>query len=259
MLDLRSAIAAVLLALSGIATCRADDVPAIAAASDLKFALPVVVKAFESETGKTVKVTFGSSGVLATQIANGAPFEVLFSADEAIVKDLFVRGLLRDDGKIYGLGRLSVYAPVGSAVTCDADLTGLKTALAAGKVGKFAIANPEHAPYGRAARDALQKAGLWDGVAPHLVLGENISQTLQFAIDGGADAALVSAPLVEAPEFTGKGCHLRVSETLVAPLRQSMGVSRTSSATASAFAAFMISAKGQEILAKYGFSFPPAP
>lgn len=252
-------MAAVATSLCFAPACRADDAPAIAAASDLKFALPVVVKAFEAETGKSVKVTFGSSGVLATQISNGAPFEVLFSADEALVKGLFDHGLLRGEGQIYGLGRLSLYAPDGSPVTCDAELAGLKSALASGKVTKIAIANPEHAPYGRAAREALQKAALWDGVTPRLVLGENVSQALQFAVEGGADAAFAPAPLVEAPEFPGKGCHVRVSETLVAPLRQRLGVLKTAGSIATNFAAFITSAKGQAILGKYGFSFPPAP
>ena len=240
-------------------SCLADDGPAIAAASDLKFALPVVAKEFEAATGKSVKLTFGSSGVLATQIANGAPFELFLSADESLVKDLASRGLLRDEGQVYALGRLAVFAPFGSAVTCDADLAGLKSALNAGKVSKVAIANPEHAPYGRAAQAALQKADAWTGVSTHLVLGESATQALQFATEGGADAALVPAPLVEAPEFPGKGCHERVSEALVAPLVQRLGVVKSASAIAADFALFITSANGREILAKCGFSFASPP
>jgi molybdate transport system substrate-binding protein len=232
----------------------ADEAVLVAAAADLKFALPAVAAAFEAETGTPVKMTFGSSGQLATQIANGAPFEVFLSADEALVAGLVEKGVTRDAGHLYALGPVALYVPEGSPVTPDENLAGLKAALAAGALGKFAIANPEHAPYGRAARDALQKAGLWATIQPHLVLGENVSQALQFVETGGANGALIAAPLVEAPEFTGKGQHLRVSEALAPPLRQRLVVLKIASPGASAFAAFITSDKGQAILAKYGFS-----
>jgi molybdate transport system substrate-binding protein len=238
---------------------HASDAPAIAAASDLKFALPVLAKAFEAESGQSVKLTFGSSGVLATQIANGAPFEVFLSADEALVEDLNARGLLRDAGQIYALGQLALFAPEGSAVTCDPDLAGLKGALASGKADKISIANPEHAPYGRAAKAAMEAAGFWMDAQSYMLLGESATQALQFATDGGAAAALVPAPLVEAPEFPGKGCHVRVSEQLAKPLRQRIGLAKTAGKAATDFAAFITSEKGRAILSKYGFSFPSVP
>lgn len=226
----------------------------VAAAADLKFALPAVATAYEAETGKSVKLTFGSSGQLAAQIANGAPFEVFLSADEGLVAGLVANGVTRDAGHLYALGPVALYVPEGSPVTPDENLAGLKAALAVGRLGKFAIANPEHAPYGRAARDALQKAGIWETIQPHLVLGENVSQALQFAETGGANGALIAAPLVEAPEFTGKGQHVRVSKALVAPLRQRLVVLKAAGQDASEFAAFIMSDKGRAILTKYGFS-----
>lgn len=235
---------------------KAGEAVLVAAAADLKFALPAVATAFEAETGKSVKLTFGSSGQFATQIENGAPFELFLSADEALVANLAAKGLTRDEGQLYALGRVSLYVPDGSPVTPDENLAGLKAALVSGTLGKFAIANPEHAPYGRAARAALQKAGLWDAIGPHLVLGENVSQALQFAETGGAGGALVSAPLVEAPEFTGKGHHVRLAAALAAPLRQRLVVLKTARPDAAEFAAFITSDKGQAILAKYGFSAP---
>ncbi len=248
---------AAVLSLSAAATPLIAGEPAlVAAATDLKFALPAVATAFEGATGKSVKLTFGASGQLAAQIENGAPFEVFLSADEALVTGLAAKGLTRDGGKLYGLGHVALYIPEGSPVAADANLAGLKAALASSTLGKFAIANPEHAPYGRAARAALQKAGLWDAIGPHLVLGENVSQALQFAETGGAGGALVSAPLVEAPEFTGKGHHVRVAAALAAPLRQRLVVLKTASPDAAEFAAFITSDKGQAILAKYGFSAP---
>ena len=238
---------------------RAADAPAIAAASDLKFALPVMAKAFEAETGQAVKLTFGSSGVFATQIANGAPFEVFMSADEALVDDLAMRGFLRDGGQLYGLGALALFAPEGSATTCDAELAGLKATLASGQSGKISIASPEHAPYGRAAQAALTASGAWQDAQAHMLLGENAAQALLFATEGGAGAALIPAPLVEAPEFSAKGCHIRISDRLAPPLRQRLAVVKSAGKAAIDFAAFITSDKGKAILAKYGFSFPSGP
>ncbi len=234
----------------------AADAPLIAAATDLKFALPALAKDFERETGHAVTLTFGSSGLLAAQIANGAPFELFLSADEALVHGLNDSGLTRDGGQLYGLGRLSLFVPETSPIIADAELTGLKAALASGKVAKFAIPNPDHAPYGRAAREALQAAGMWEPIASHLVLGDTATQALQFALQGGAGGALVPAPLVEAPEFTSPGRHVRVAASLVAPLRQRLVLMKTAGPTAADFAAFITSEKGRAILAKYGFSGP---
>lgn len=234
----------------------AGEAARVAAASDLKFALPALGRAFEAETGQTVSLTFGSSGQLAAQIANSAPFELFLSADESFVKDLHAKSLTRDEGELYALGRLSLFVADGSPIAADENLDGLKAALAAGKVTKFAIANPDHAPYGRAARAALEAAGLWSKAEPLLVRGDNATQTLQFALEGGADGALVPAPLVEAPEFSGKGRHVRVNSKLVAALRQRLVVMKTASPAATAFAAFITSGKGRAILVKYGFSAP---
>ena len=234
----------------------AAGVPLVAAAADLKFALPDIAKAFEEETGHAVKLTFGSSGQLAAQIANGAPFELFLSADETYVQSLAAKGVTRDGGALYGLGQLSLYVPENSEIQTDAELTGLKAALVAGAIGKFSIANPEHAPYGRAARDALTKAGLWTLIEPHLVLGESATQALQFVLQGGASAALVPAPLVEAPQFTGKGRHVRLAPSLVQPLHQRLVLMKSAGAVAADFAAFITSPKGRAILAKYGFSSP---
>ena len=250
---------AALTGLTVTAEAHAEAAGLIAAATDLKFALPELARQFEADSGHTLTLTYGSSGVLATQIAKGAPFELFFSADEALVQDLAGQGLTRDGGTLYGLGRLSLFAPETSPVQVDAEFNGVKAALADGKILKFSIANPAHAPYGRAAREALQKAGLWEAVSPLLVLGENATQALQFATDGGADAALVPAPLVEAPEFSGKGRHVRLSGEIAAPLRQRMVLMKSAGQAATDFAAFITSDKGRAVLAKYGFSLPDRP
>ncbi len=251
--------AAAAVGVSGAKQSHAETAGLIAAASDLKFALPELARQFETETGHALTLTFGSSGVLATQIAKGAPFELFFSADEDLAQGLVDQGLTRDTGALYGLGRLSLYVPETSAVKADAGLEGVKAALAERKIWKFAIANPAHAPYGRAAREALQKVGLWAAITPLLVLGESATQTLQFATDGGADAALVPAPLVEAPGFAAKGRHVRLADALSAPLRQRMVLTKLAGPSAIAFAAFITSDNGRAILAKYGFSLPDRP
>lgn len=247
---------AALCAFGSTIASAADDTPLVAAASNLQFAMPEVVKAYEAETGHTVKVTFGSSGQFATQIANGAPFDVFLSADEAMVQGLVAQGLTVDAGRLYALGLLALYVPSSSTIKVDAYLEGLKDALKAGNVSKFAIASPQHAPYGRAAREALQSVGMWAEIEPKLVIGENVSQALQFVTEGGASAGLVPLSLLVAPAMAGKGQHVIVSGTLVKPLPQRMVVLKRAGLAANAFASFITSQKGQAILAKFGFSSP---
>ena len=162
---------------------RADDAPSVAAAASLRYALDEIAKRYEKETGKSVKITYGATGNLVHQIENGAPFQALFAADDESVKKLAKAGKTEGEPVVFARGELSLIAPKGSPVTVDADLKGLKEALTAGKVKHVAIANPETAPYGRAARESLQKAGLWDQVQPLLVIGENVGQAAQVRFD----------------------------------------------------------------------------
>ena len=136
------------------------DTPNVAAAADLKFALSEIAASYEKETGKAVKLSFGSSGNFARQIPQGAPFELFLSADEDYILKLAAAGLMQGDGRLYAIGRIALLVPHGSKLTADSELKDLGAALADGRVQRFAIANPEHAPYGRAARAALQRAGL---------------------------------------------------------------------------------------------------
>ena len=168
----RALIAVVLLAMPMAA--RAADEPVIAAAADLNAVMPEILALFSRQTGKTVKLTFGSSGNFAQQIQNGAPFEVFLSADEAYVQKLEAAGKTEDAGTLYATGRIGLFEPANSPTR--ADFADLAAAVADGRLTKFAIANPEHAPYGRAAREALIHAGLWDAIQPKLVLGENVAQ-----------------------------------------------------------------------------------
>lgn len=244
----------VIAALAG-GTCAAQARPPIvAAASDLKFALTEIAARFEADTGRKVQLSFGSSGNFARQIRQGAPFELFMSADEGFVLELADAGLTRDRGALYAVGRIVLYAPKDSTIGLDADLKGLREAWRA--IRKFAIANPEHAPYGRAAQQALQALALWDFVQPKLVLGENIAQTAQFVTTGNAQAGIIALSLALAPELQRQGRHVLLPETLHDPLRQRMVLTRRAGETAAQFYAYLREPPARAILKRYGFLLP---
>ena len=133
---------------------------------------------------------FGASGTLTRQIQDGAPFELFLAADEEFPNQLTAAGLTRDAGVVYAVGRLVLFAPTGSPLTVDERLDGLATLVKAGNVDRFAIANPDVAPYGRAAEAVLRKHGLWEAIRPQLVLGDTIAQAAQFATTGNASGGI---------------------------------------------------------------------
>jgi molybdate transport system substrate-binding protein len=245
---------------SGVAAIATEaagaGVPVIAAAADLNYALPEIAKLFTEQTGKSVKLAFGSSGNFAAQLQQGAPFELFFSADESYVERLAAAGLARDDGALYAVGRIGLFAPKGSPLRVDTELAGLRTALAEGRIRKFAIANPEHAPYGRAARAALQQAGLWEQIEPLLVLGENVSQATQFAASGAAQGGIIPLSLARAPEVAALGSFAVLPEAMHPPLRQRMVLLKRAGETARAFYAFVQQPAARAILKRYGFVLP---
>lgn len=238
----------------GGAASAENKAPVIAAASDLKFALDDVAARFEADTGHRVALSFGSSGNFARQIQQGAPFELFMSADEDFVFRLADAGLTRDRGTLYGIGRVVLFTPRGSALKLDAELQGLRAGWSG--VRKFAIANPEHAPYGRAAQQALQSLGLWQLVQPKAVLGENIAQTAQFVTSGSAEAGVIALSLALAPEVALQGQHVLLAESLHQPLRQRMVLTRRAGATATLFYGYLQSAPARGILRRYGFVLP---
>jgi molybdate transport system substrate-binding protein len=239
-----------------IAAPAAADVPNVAAASDLKFALEEIAAAFEGKTGRTVRLTFGSSGNLARQIGAGAPFELFLSADESYVAHLEKAGRTEGAGALYAVGRIVVFAPPGSPVRADAELAGVREALATGELRRLAIANPEHAPYGRAAREALERVGAWDVARPRLVLGENVSQAAQFGLTGAAEAAIIAYSLVLTPAFKGRGTYALVPGRLHSPLRQRMVLVKGAGETARNLYRFIAGEEARPILERYGFELP---
>ena len=233
--------------------------PLIAAASDLQFALEEVAAAYRRDTGGDVRLAFGSSGNLARQIEQGAPFELFFSADEAFVARLAERGLTRDAGELYAVGRLAIFAPHGSPLEPDPELAGLRRLLAAGGSARLSIANPEHAPYGRAAEQALRSAGLWDEVQPRLLLGESVAQAAQFAASGNAAGGLIAHSIALAPTLRERGRFALVAESFHAPLHQRMVLLERATAAAERFYAYVQSAPARAILERYGFEPPVEP
>lgn len=251
---LRLLAAMFILLASSLAT--AQSAPAIAAASDLKFALEDIAKEYERTTGKQVKLTFGSSGNFLRQIQQGAPFDMFMSADEAFVDKLAEEGLAADKGTLYAVGRIVLFAPKDSTIKPDDRMADLAAALKDGRLKKFAIANPEHAPYGRAAQEALTSLGLWQGVQPLLVLGENVSQAAQFAASGSTQGGIFALSLALSPAFSDAGAYVVLPDTLHKPIRQKMVVLKRGEGSARAFYDYLRQPAARSVLRRYGFVLP---
>jgi molybdate transport system substrate-binding protein len=229
----------------------------VAAASDLKFALMALCQDFTQATGRGVDLQFGSSGNLAQQITHGLPLDIFMSADEALVFSLYHGGFTPDIGALYATGRIALLLPKNSSVQLPKTETEARLNLAKQlqTVRKFAIANPEHAPYGRAAKEALQNLGLWSQLQPKLVLGDNISQATQFITSGAAQAGISALSLAIAPEVAAQsGNHWLIPANLHTPLKQRMVLLKTAQPAAKALFEYLQTPAAKALLAKYGFS-----
>lgn len=235
---------------------NAAEPPTIAAAADLQFALEEVARAFESETKQAVKLSFGSSGNFVTQIRQGAPFELFFSADEQFIFDLARDGFARDRGALYAIGRIVLIVPHGSPLKADGSLKDLRAALSDGRVTKFSIANPEHAPYGRRAEEALRRADVWNGIKDRLVLGENVSQAAQFALSGSTQGGIIAYSLALSPKVSALGPYELIPAKWHEPLRQRMVQLKRASPIAERFYQFAQQQSARSVFKKYGFVLP---
>lgn len=246
--------------------CRQTGVPAnepasvvrIAAAADLRFALDELTASFRREhPGTTVSVSYGSSGTFFAQLVSRAPFDLFLSADIAYPRELAARGLTIPASEFtYAVGRIAIWVPPGSPI----DVAGLgMQALTAAGVTHVSIANPEHAPYGRAAEAAMRAAGVYDAVKSRLVLGENISQAMQFAQSGAAQVGVVALSLALAPAAIG-GRYWIVPTDTYPPLEQGGAILNWAIDvnTARAFRSYLMSDPARALLARYGFSRPVA-
>jgi molybdate transport system substrate-binding protein len=244
----------ILCGAAGAGTPR--DVPPVAAASDLKFALEELAAQFRGASARDVKLVFGSSGNFYRQIQQGAPFQLFLSADESLVFKLADAGKTEDRGRLYATGRIVMFARHGSALQVDAQLAGLKAAIASGAIRRFAIANPEHAPYGRAAEQVLRKLGLWDALRGKLVLGENVSQAAQFATSASAEGGIFAYALALSPQIAKLGNYVLIPENLHEPLRQRVVMTKGAGATARAFYEYLEQPEARAVFKRYGFMLP---
>lgn len=224
----------------------------VAAAADLQPAMQEVVNRFQKETGKTVKVIYGSSGNFFQQIQNGAPFDMFFSANVDYPRKLESAGLTETGTYYqYARGKIVVWVPKGSNI----DLTGGLQAVVDPKVKKIAVANPLHAPYGQAAVSAMQKEGIYERVKERFVLGENISQAASFVTSGAADIGVVALSLALSPNMKDKGRYAEIPADQYPPIDQACVIlnSAKNKRLAQQFLSYVKSAAAADLLAKYGF------
>jgi molybdate transport system substrate-binding protein len=228
----------------------------VAAAADLSSALQAVADNYQKKTGVTLKLSFGASGALTQQIQNGAPFDVFFSADMDYPRQLVSAGIA-DSASLYqyAIGRLVMWVPADSPV--DLEHKGMNVLLDP-SVKKIAIANPQHAPYGRAAVAALKHAGLYDQISDRLVLGENVSQAAQFAESGNAQVGFVALAHAMAPAMQGKGRYWEVPADYYPALAQGVVVISESphKKEAADFVEYIKTKEVGILLQMYGFTLP---
>src|SRR5262245_55959886 len=235
---------------------RAQKPPTIAAAANLNVTLNEIADAFARAQGTRVELVFGASGTLTRQIRDGAPFELFLAADEEFPIQLTAAGLTRDAGAVYAVGRLVLFAPKGSALTVDERLDGLARLAKAGGVSRFAMANPDVAPYGKAAEAVLKKRGLWDTIRPRLVLGDTIAQAAQFATTGNAVGGLIAYSLVLAPDFGDRGTYAVIPDADYPALRQRMVLLKRASPIAIQFYQYILSDAARAVFRKHGYTVP---
>jgi molybdate transport system substrate-binding protein len=253
-----SLIAFVMLG-SGAAIPRAESADReinVVAAADLSAALQEVAANYEKRTGVVVKLSFGASGALTQQIQNGAPFDVFFSADMDYPRQLIAGGQAESATLYrYAVGRLVLWVPKNSPL--DVEPKGIDVLLDP-SVKKISIANPQHAPYGRAAVSTLKHYGLYEKISERLVLGENVSQAAQFVESGNAQAGFVALAHAIAPAMQGKGKYWVVPAEAYPPLDQGVVLISHSAhpQEAAAFLEYVKAAEGAAVLRRYGFTLP---
>ncbi len=246
---------AMVATMPGHVAAQEGQLLAVAAAADMRFALDELVEEFAQRSGAQARVTYGSSVQLATQISQGAPFDIFFSADEHSIRQLLAHGLvLSNTVHLYAIGRIVLWVRKDSSI----DLRQGLRVLTDKRIRFVAIANPGHAPYGRAAVQALRAAGIWDPVRPKLVLGENISQAFQFVRTGNADAGIVALSLAVGDAGQQTGRYWLIPPNLYHPIHQTAAVMAQSPhrGTAKVFLAFVTGREGRNVLRRYGFGLP---
>jgi len=233
-------------------TAHAEKIT-VAAAADLKFAMDEIVTSFnKSHSGHQVEVIYGSSGKFFTQIQQGAPYDLYFSADINYPHELAKKGLATSNVTPYAVGRVVLWSNSMNATKMTL------ASLTDPKIAKIAIANPKHAPYGKRAEEALRASGMWDKVQSKLVFGENIAHTAQFVQTGNAQVGIIALSLAFNPELSNKGGYYLIPDTLHQPLEQGYVITKLGAGKplAKQFAQYMTSKETRRIMTKYGFVLP---
>lgn len=254
-LRLLFALVASVLMLCGfvVQSAHAGEKITIAAAADIRFALDEIVALFtNAHPADRVETIYGSSGKFQTQIRQGAPFDLYFSADIAYPRKLKEEGLAASEVQPYALGRIVLWSPSLDAVKMTL------VDLADPAIRKIAIANPKHAPYGKRAEEALKASGMWKKVEARLVYGENIAQTAQFVQSGNAQVGIIALSLALSPALAKQGGYALIPDTLHQPLEQGFIITRraASNSLAQAFASFMSGNEARAVMSRYGFVLP---
>ena len=247
--------ATVVLAVGLVSSIARAGELTVAAASDLNYAFKEVIAGYEQQTGHHVKLTLGSSGTFSAQIQNGAPFDLYFSADIGYPKKLEEAGLVVPGSLYpYAIGRIVLWTGNGSHLDLSKGLEILREPT----IKKIAIANPKHAPYGRAAVAAMEYFKVYDQVKDRLILGENISQAAQFIESGACDAGIIALSLALAPAMKAAGQYWEIPAIAHAPLEQGAVILKQSKnpQAAKQFLEYIKSPQGQEIMKRYGFTLP---
>lgn len=225
----------------------------IAAAADLKFAMDEIVIEFKkSRPGNELEVIYGSSGKFHTQIQQGAPYDLFFSADIGFPRELAKNGFTASEVTPYAVGRIVLWS-----AAMDASKMTLAS-LGDPNIKRIAMANPKHAPYGKRAEEALRATGLWDRLQPKLILGENIAHTAQFVQTGNAQVGIIALSLALNPELSKKGGYYLIPDRLHEPLEQGYVITKRGAGNplAKQFAAYMASKQARTVMRKYGFVLP---
>lgn len=251
-------VAALAFAVTALAASAQQRPPSLAAAASLRPVVPALAQAFRARTEQDLRVSYAATGKLTRQILRGAPFALLLAADPAYPQRLIDAGRTVGDGTVYARGRLALYLPAGSGVAAEAPLEDLPAAIASGRVQRFAIPNPQYAPYGRRARTALRAGGLWSTVQPVLVLGDNASQAAQFAAANKRSAGIVPAAFAHAERFADAGRLIDLPTAWYRPLAHRMVLIDDAGAIARAFYRFMQGERARTILREHGFADPDA-
>ena len=237
-------------------TAVAAEGPAIAVAANLTRPMEKIVERYEADTGVAMRASFGSSGNFVRQIRQHAPFELFISANADYVARLDTEGLTEGTPVTIALGRIGAFVPEGSALADHDDLDSLMKALANGGFRRIAMANPEFAPFGVAAQQALEHAGVWAIEKARIVLGENVAQAVQFTLAGGVDVGFIPWSFALEPEIAERGRFLLIPDDWHAPLEQRMSLIKGAGAGARRFFEFLQQPAALGIIENHGYTLP---